>query len=480
MATETRQLHIIFFPLMAHGHMIPTLDIARVFAAHGVATAIITTPRNAAFFTNPLKNSPQFSTKIEVKTVPFPSVEAGLPSGFENLDSAKSPEDSKNFFKATSMLGESLEQILRDYHSHPTFLVADMFFPWAVDAALKFGIPSLIFHGMSFFSLCVTNSLRSYEPYKTIESDSEPFVIPNLPDEIVLTRNQLPDNIRENAQTDITKLLDKLGGAERKSYGVIVNSFYELESAYAHHYRNVLGMKAWPIGPLSLWKFNNQDKAQRGKTASVNEKECLKWLDSKTPNSVIYVCFGSVVKFTPPQLFELAMGLENSGQQFIWVVRKGEEETEDWLPEGYEKRNEGKGLIIRGWAPQVVILEHEAIGGFVTHCGWNSALEGVSAGVPMVTWPVFAEQFHNEKLVSQVLRTGVEVGAKKWIRTVGDSVKREAIEKAVRRVLVGEEAEEMRSRAKKLGEMAKRAVQEGGSSYSNLSALIEELGSYPG
>ncbi|KAK6282561.1 hypothetical protein POUND7_016386 [Theobroma cacao] len=136
---------------------------------------------------------------------------------------------------------------------------------------------------------------------------------------------------------------------------------------------------------------------------------------------------------------------------------------------------EGKGLIIRGWAPQVLILDHEAIGGFVTHCGWNSTLESVCAGVPMVTWPVAAEQFYNEKLLTQILRIGIGVGAQKWARLVGDFVKREAIEKAVREIIVGDRADEMRSRAKALAESGRKAVEKGGSSDADLNALIQEL-----
>jgi UDP:flavonoid glycosyltransferase YjiC (YdhE family) len=136
---------------------------------------------------------------------------------------------------------------------------------------------------------------------------------------------------------------------------------------------------------------------------------------------------------------------------------------------------EGVGLIIRGWAPQVLILDHEAIGAFVTHCGWNSTLEGITAGKPMVTWPIFAEQFYNEKLVTDVLKTGVGVGVKEWLRVHGDHVKSEAVEKTITQIMVGEEAEEMRSRAKKLGQTARKAVEEGGSSYSDFNALIEEL-----
>ena len=246
----------------------------------------------------------------------------------------------------------------------------------------------------------------------------------------------------------------------------LLYSFYELELAYVDHYRNVLGTKSWHIGPVSLCNINTADK-----------HDCLKWLDSKKPNSIVYVCFGSVANFNDAQLFEIALGLEASGQEFIWVVRreKDDEGREEWLPEGYEKIMEGKGLIIRGWAPQVLILDREAVGGFVTHCGWNSTLEGVSAGVPMVTWPVSAEQFYNEKLVTQILKIGVGVGAQRWAKLLGDSVKSDAIEKAVTRIMVGEEAKEIRSRAKVLGAMARSAVEEGGSSYSDLNALIEEL-----
>jgi UDP:flavonoid glycosyltransferase YjiC (YdhE family) len=207
----------------------------------------------------------------------------------------------------------------------------------------------------------------------------------------------------------------------------------------------------------------------------------LKWLDSKKPNSVVYICFGSMASFPASQLKEIATGLEASGQQFIWVVRRNknsEEDKEDWLPEGFEERMEDKGLIIRGWAPQVLILDHEAIGAFVTHCGWNSTLEGITAGKPMITWPVSAEQFYNEKLVTDVLKTGVGVGVKEWVRVRGDHVKSEAVEKAITQIMVGEEGEEKRSRAIKLGEMARKAVEEGGSSCSDFNALIEELRSY--
>ncbi|TXG54095.1 hypothetical protein EZV62_019351 [Acer yangbiense] len=263
----------------------------------------------------------------------------------------------------------------------------------------KFRIPRLVFHGTGFFSLCTTAYMTMYEPHKQVSSDSEPFMVPGLPGDIKLTRKQLPDMMKSNHETDITKMLKASKEAELKSYGAVINSFYELElePAYADYYRNVLGMRAWHVGPVPLC---NEDKASNG--------------------------------------------------DFIRVVRKDKKdqlEKEDWLLEGFEKRLEGKGLIVRKWAPQVLILEHEAVGVFVTHCGWNSTLEGVIAGV----------------------------GVQQWARLVRDFVKREAIEKAVKEVMAGDRAGEMRSRTKALGDMARRAIEKEGSSYSDLNALIEEL-----
>ncbi|KAK6159316.1 hypothetical protein DH2020_006630 [Rehmannia glutinosa] len=374
---------------------------------------------------------------------------------------------------------ENCRKILQELN--PNCLISDMFLPWTTDSADKFGIPRLVFHGTSCFALCASEQMHLHKPYKNVSSDSEPFVIPNLPHRLIFTRPQVPPFDLQEEEDDFSKLRQQMRDSVDKSYGVVINSFYDLESDYADHYNKVMGRKSWHIGPLLLCnKGGDEEKAQRGKESAIDEHECLAWLDSKKPNSVVYVCFGSMASFSHAQLHETAVGLEASGQDFIWVVRKGknDDENEDWLPKGFEDRLKGKGLIIRGWAPQVMILDHPSVGAFVTHCGWNSTLEGICAGVPMVTWPVFAEQFFNEKLVTKVLRIGVSVGNKRWQRAASEGVEWEAVKTAVERVMVGEAAEEMRSRAKSFKEMAKKAVEEGGSSYSGLNALIDELSIY--
>ncbi|XP_054786132.1 probable UDP-glucosyl transferase 73B6 [Prosopis cineraria] len=477
MASENQKhkLHIFFFPFLAHGHMIPTVDMAKLFASRGVRATIITTPLNLPLISRSIQQSTLLGLPINLLSIRFPCVEAGLPEGCENADAVSSYSMIPNFFEATTMLQEPLEQLLREHH--PDCLIAGSFFPWATDSAAKFGIPRIVFHGTGLFPLCAGDSVTVHQPYKDVASDSDPFVIPNLPGiEIQMTRMLLPAFLMSNEDTFFSRLFKASKQSELTSFGVVVNSFYELEGIYADHYKKVLRRKAWHIGPLSLCNRDQNEKSNRGKQASMDAGDCLKWLDSKKPDSVMYICFGSRSDFTKPQLKEIAAGLEASGQNFIWVVRRSKKDgDEDWLPEGFEERTEGKELIIRGWAPQVLILEHESVGGFVTHCGWNSTLEGVSAGVPMVTWPVSAEQFYNEKLVTEVLRIGVAVGVKKWVPVVGDYIEKEAIVKAVKEIMEGDEAEEMRNRAKKLSKMAMEAVEEGGSSYSDLNCLIEEL-----
>ncbi|KAL3614234.1 hypothetical protein CASFOL_042308 [Castilleja foliolosa] len=444
------QLHIVLVPTMAHGHMIPALDMAKLFASRGLKTTIISTPS----FADSIERARESGHDIGLSIVDFPPEQSSLPDNIVSLDQVSTPDLLPLFHEAMFLLQEPVEKLLQELN--PNCLVSDTFFPWTVDSAAKLGIPRLVFHGISCQALCASAQMRIQKPCEGEDDDER-----------------------------VSKFKQQMWVSDEKSYGVIINSFHELESSYADYYKNIMGKKAWLIGPLVLCPNNNAGEreklAQRGKESSIDEHECLEWLDSKSPNSVVYLCFGSVVTFTQGQLHEIAAGLAASGQDFIWVIRRGkhEDETNKYvLPQEFEERMKRKGLIIKEWAPQVMILDHPSIGAFMTHCGWNSTLEGICAGVPMVTWPAFGDQFYNEKLVTKILGTGVSVASKKWDRATSEGVTREAIKKAVRRVMVGEAAEEMRFRAKFYKEMARKAVEEGGSSYEALNALIDELSIY--
>lgn len=487
MSSTEDQLHVIFLPYMAPGHMMPMVDIARLFAAHGVRATIITTPMNAQRFKTTIDRDIQAGRHIALEILPFVPV-PGLPEGCENLSDTPTPEMTMRLFGAINLLQPRIENLLRA--THPDCIFSDVLFHWTVDIAIELGIPRLAFSGSGFFNLSVALAVELYRPHDKVNSESEPFVVHSLPDKVSLTRSQLPDIVKK--ETEFSEMFVKLKLAERKSYGMVVNSFGVLESAYADYYRKTLGIKAWSIGPVSIFNQEEADKAERGDTATINRDSYLHWLDSKAQNSVLYVCFGSLTRFTKTQLAEIAGALEGTHCSFIWVVPRvlktnhKDEEEEWWLPEGFVERTEesGKGMVVKGWAPQVLILEHPAIGGFLTHCGWNSILEGVTMGVPMVTWPTIADQFYNEKLVTQVLKFGVPVGNeywKVWATEETPVIGREKISRAVNMVMNGGNvisAEEMRSVAKRLSESAKKAVEDGGSSYNDLYTLIQDIKLY--
>ncbi|KAG9440511.1 hypothetical protein H6P81_020676 [Aristolochia fimbriata] len=472
MGSETRQLHVFLFPFMAHGHMLPMVDIAKLFAARGVRTTLVLTPRNASLFEKSVERANKArGHPLELRLIRFPSG-TGLPDGGENLDHVTNSAQTVRFVSAVRMLEEPFDELVEA--ARPDCIISDMFLTWTAKVAEKHGIPRLVFYGSSYFSVCLHDVIMRFHPEKSAEySETEPFLVPDFPDPIELTKSQLP--VFSNPM--LTALMADAAEADSKAYGIVQNSFYELEPAYADYLREKLGKRAWSVGPVALCNSEStEEMAERETTNGWDDegKEVLRWLDSQKPSSVLYLCFGSICKFSPAQHAETAAAIESSGCRFIWVKKKSEV-----LPEGFEERNRGKGMVLNGWAPQILILNHPAIGAFVTHCGWNSTLEAITAGLPMITWPVFAEQFFNEKLVTKVLKIGVGVGNISWVSWEVEErpiIKREAIEEAVRSVMgEGEEAKRMREKARELGEMAKMAVQKGQSSYRDLSCLIEEL-----
>ncbi|MQL78519.1 hypothetical protein Taro_010936 [Colocasia esculenta] len=474
MDSDRRQLHIFFFPHMVPGHTLPLVDTAKLFARRGVRATILTTPANAISVAASISRASEAGYPVETLLVEIPPAEAGVP---ENLADTNSADAQMNLLLSTARLRGPFELLLREHR--PDAVVSDMFLPWSGEVAEELGVPRLVFHVTSFFSLCLFDTLFHHPPPESSDGEEgELYAVPGLPHRIQLDRSQIPDFRQHTPQ--FAELFAKAKQAEKKCFGVVVNSFYELEPEYADHYRKAVGMKAWHVGPVSLCNDHHGDRSARG-GAGVDPDKCLSWLASKDPRSVTYVCFGSLCLFTAAQLREIALGLEASGHPFVWVVRdlagKGGPSSEPWLPEGFEERTVGTGMVIRGWAPQLLLLNHEAVGGFVTHCGWNSCVEGITAGLPMVAWPMFADQFYNERLLVQVLGVGVSMGgAMRYTLREEERplVGAEEVARAVK-VLMGGGGGEMRLRARELKEAARAAMGEGGSSYGDMGFLIEEL-----
>ncbi|KAJ9559347.1 hypothetical protein OSB04_013961 [Centaurea solstitialis] len=438
--------------------------------------------RNAARYRPYLQDAIDSGLPVAFLELPFPAVEVGLPEGCESGDDIHDLELVHKFTAAVDMLRERLEERFESLDPRPDCILSDKYMLWTAETAAKYRIPRIIFDGMSCFKQVCSHYLYESKVFDEMP-ESEPFVLPGIPDRITTTVLQLPPEFNNNRMAAKDQL-DRVRETELAAYGMVVNSFEELEEEYVNEFKKIKNGKVWCLGPLSLTDNNDSRKSVRGNGNSIDEQRIVKWLDSKEPGSVIYACFGSSSQVIPPQLIELGLGLEASNRPFIWVIRAGDRgaEIEQWITEtGFEERMRDRAILIRDWAPQVLILSHPSVGGFLTHCGWNSVLEAVCAGVPLVTWPLFAEQFLNEKLVVEVLGIGVAVGAPCVVHwgledKYGVTVKNEQVSNAIRKVMdVGKEGNERRRKVKAVGMVAKKVVEEGGSSHRNLTRLIQDI-----
>lgn len=466
--------HFVLVPLMAQGHMIPMVDMAFLLASRGATVSFVTTPVNAARIKPVIDGASDAGLPIRFVEFKLPCEEAGVPEGYESFDLLPSLDFYKPLFEAISMLRGPLKLYLEEAKPRASCMIADNCNWWTSEVARELNIPRLVFHGPSCFFLLSSRNIHRSKVYESVADEHESVVVPGLPQRIEITRAQAPGWFAEWKE-----MQERVMEAEEAATGVLINTFQELESEHIALYVESTKKMVLPIGPLSLHNKDAKSKATRGNKPSVDEHQILRWLDSMEPGSVLLVSFGSIVRMLPRQLIEVGCALEASGRPFVWVVKEAEKcaDVEKWMSEGFEERTRARGLVITGWAPQVVILSHRAVGGFVTHCGWNSILEAISSGVPMVTWPHFVDQFLNERLVVDVLRIGVAVGIKVPVFPPEEDrveVGRGAVESAIASLMEGgEEGEERRRRARELGEKACKAMAEGGSSYENLTLLIQ-------
>ncbi|KAA8544717.1 hypothetical protein F0562_019579 [Nyssa sinensis] len=263
----------------------------------------------------------------------------------------------------------------------------------------------------------------------------------------------------------------------RETDGIIVNTFEELEP---HALRSISASgddvpPIYPVGPLI--DFTGPTKPESDPAHPHHHEKIMNWLDHRPPSSVVLLCFGSMGSLSEAQVREIAGGLERTGFHFLWSLRQPPKiktehpsdytcrNLEQVLPHGFIERTAKRGLVC-GWVPQVAVLAHTAIGGFVSHCGWNSIMESLWHGVPIATWPIYGEQQMNAFEMVKELELAVEIRLDH--RNGGDMVLAEEIEKGLRRVMEGES--DLRRKVKEMGEKSRKAVERNGSSYTSLDA----------
>ncbi|OEL33460.1 UDP-glycosyltransferase 92A1 [Dichanthelium oligosanthes] len=484
--------HLVLFPFLAQGHLIPFLNLAKRLESLGqrggsgqrrLEVTIISTPRNVAS----LRRAVPAGSCIGFAELPFSPSDHGLPPDAESTDVVPLSAFPAFFF-ATELLRPSFEELVTELAGRQgrknVCVLADIFLGWTAESARALGVQHRVFLTSGAYASAVTFSIWLRPPaFPRPAGPDDEQSLPDFPDVRVRYVEFLNVVVTEDYATNpmLAFLCRMVSLHFRHSGGLVVNTSEEIEQKGLHLIRKLSGLPTFAVGPLIGGRTASDD------TARADEDDvCIKFLDSKPAASVLYVSFGSQNTIPASQMLELARGLEASGRPFIWAVRPPAEfdGTEkfraEWLPDGFEDRAAAaaQGVVVRRWAPQVAILAHASTGAFLSHCGWNSVLESLWHGVPVVGWPLLADQLFDSRMLEK-LGVGVEVASGRMFGGLGKG-RWEHVRDAVETVLGdGEKARDMRRKAAELKELARAALRAGedgevkGSSVLAMERLVD-------
>ncbi|KAG6438151.1 hypothetical protein SASPL_103088 [Salvia splendens] len=479
--------HAICIPFPAQGHINPMLKLAKLLHDEGdFHVTFVNTEYNhrrllKARGANALDGLPTFR---------FETIPDGLPPS-ETVDATQDIPSLCDSTTTTCLAPfKKLIARLNEAGDAPpvSCIVSDGVMSFTLDAAAELGLPEVLFWTTSacgFYAYTQFEKIKimGYAPLKGTwmlyysNITYSLYIHDRLNQRISRhgggrnprherhTLERHPSFIRTTDPDDfMLRFISQETTRAKRASAIILNTFDALEQDVLEALSAFLP-PTYAVGPLHLLETGLTDRLDRlGSNLWKEEPECLNWLDSQEPGSVVYVNFGSITVMTPGQLTEFAWGLANSGQCFLWVIRPDLVSGDNAVlePEFLEETR-GRGRMA-SWCPQERVLRHPAVGGFLTHSGWNSTLESVSNGVPMICWPFFAEQQTNCRYCCNQWGVGKEIG--------GD-VKRDEVEKQVRSLMVGEEGEGMRRRAAEWKKLAAEAAK--GASRRNLRRVIDEV-----
>ncbi|XP_027177054.1 zeatin O-glucosyltransferase-like [Coffea eugenioides] len=458
----THEVTVVMVPFPAQGHLNQLLHLSRLISSYNIPVHYVSTAthtRQAKFRVqgwDPLAISNIHFHEFSVPSYENPPPNPNAPTKF--------PTQLIPATHASFKLREPVYALLQQLSTTTRRLVVihDSLFPYVIqDVGLIPNAESYCFESISTFTI-----------YTIVWEDegkpglSEPELLELLEDIPSLESCFHPALIDlENLQKNTKPI----------SSGDLYNTCRAIEGPYLDllaKAKTADSNKQWAIGPFNPVETNDQKNSKK-------RHYCLDWLDKQATNSVIFVSFGSTTSLSDEEAEEIASGLEQSGQKFIWVLRdadKGDvfqgEVRRAQLPEGFEERTEGSGIVVRDWAPQLEILGHTSTGGFMSHCGWNSCMESISMGVPVAAWPMHSDQPRNAVLLEKVLKIGLLV--RDWSKK-DELVTSMTVENAVRRLMDSAEGEKMRQTAKELSKAVKGSVMEGGASRLEMDSFIAHI-----
>ncbi|XP_047315533.1 7-deoxyloganetin glucosyltransferase-like [Impatiens glandulifera] len=466
---ETEKMHAVCIPFPIQGHINPMMKLAKLLHTRGFYITFV----NSEFNHRRLLKSRGPNSLDGLKSFRFETIPDGLPESDMNAT-----QDIKSLCKSTTNnclapFKHLLPKIKQSGAPTVTCIVSDGFMSLTVDAAEELGVPHVLFWTTS------ASGFMSFLQYTNLKdmgyicgNDYLKTTIDWIPGMEGVRLKDFPSFIRTTDPNDFAAnfVINEIQRAKRAS-AIVLNTFHELEPNVVHSLSNILSpVPIYTLGPLHILtksELQNNESGIRvlGSNLWKEETECPQWLDSKKPNSVFYVNFGSITVMTANHFIEFAWGLANSDKQFLWIIRPDIVAETAILPVEFIEETKERGMVT-SWCPQEQVLAHRAIGGFLTHSGWNSTIESISAGVPMICWPFSSEQPMNCWYCCEKLGIAKEMDSE---------VKREDVEGLVRELMDGEEGKKMRGRAMEWKKKAEETVGAGGSSHGNLDKFIYQV-----
>lgn len=467
-ASDNRPPHVAILSIPGTGHLSPAIELAKLLRRHHDLTVTIITYSN---FSSPTQDALLSSATISSLSLP--------PVSLSDLPSTARIETQISVLIARSVA--NIKPLLRSLRASTNLVayVFDIFGGDTIPSARELGIPTY----MLFTSNCLLLSFMLHLPALSETTSCE---YRDLPDPLRLLGcvpvrgEDFPDALQDRSD-EAHEWMVHMARRFREADGILVNSFEALEPEAARVLKSEKREdmpSVWPVGPI--WRSGSAARDGSG---------CLEWLARQPRGSVVFVSFGSGGTLSREQQEELALGLEMSEQRFLWVVRtpsdaessgsffgaKDSSDPLESLPEGFVSRIKDLGLVVPNWAPQSEVLGEGAVGGLLTHCGWNSTLESVMSGVPMIAWPLYAEQRMNAVMLTERARVALRAEADEE-----GVVRREEISKVVRELMEGEGGKAARKKVRELKEAGERALEEEGPSYVALAEVVNKWKSAKG
>ncbi|KAF3968559.1 hypothetical protein ACB098_11G120400 [Castanea mollissima] len=461
--------HIALLPSPGMGHLIPLVEFAKLLLHHHDfhITCII-----------PTTGSPSKAMKEVLQALPTSIDHVFLPP--VSLEDHKGAKPGQQIILTMTRSLPSLRDVLTSLVASTRLvaLVVDPFGAEALDVAKELNVSPYIFYPTNAMVLSLVLNLPKLDETVSCEYRDLPEPV-KLPGCIPIHGRDLIDPIQDRT-SEWYKMFLRRTKQMRLADGIVINTFMELDgNAITALEEETKNLSLYAIGPI----------IQSGSRNPVEGSDCLRWLNNQPSGSVLFVCFGSGGTLSYDQMNELALGLESSKQKFLWVVRSPNNELANaayladqtldnnplaFLPNGFIERTKEQGLVVPSWAPQAQVLSHNSTGGFLSHCGWNSTLESITQGIPIIAWPLFAEQRMNAILLTEVLKVALRPKANEK-----GLVDQEEIAKVIKGLMVGEEGKKIQNHMKNLKIAAEKALSPNGSSTKALADLTSQWTNQP-